>query len=153
MNFYQLLSEDHRAIERLLQAVERSQAGSQKRQERFLELTREVQLHSYLEEALVYPLLGEHSETQDASLESVEEHRVMQMLMDEMKDVMLTDERWTAKFEVFKEQLERHIREEEEQLFPAAQKVITEKQAEALGGRLITEKALRRAAIPQPVND
>ena len=153
MDFYELLKEDHRNIEKLLQATEKARPHSEKHEELFLELIREVRLHNYLEELLVYPMLQEKAQTLDLSLESIEEHRIMQMLLDEMEDVTTRDEQWAAKFQVFKEQIARHVREEEEKTFPAARKIFTNEQAEELGARIMTEKALQRAANPEPITE
>jgi hemerythrin-like domain-containing protein len=45
-------------------------------------------------------------------------------------------EEWTAKFTVLKENVEHHVEEEEGDMFPKARKVLSDKQAEALGTRM-----------------
>ena len=153
MDFYELLKEDHRAIESLIQATVKARPNSEKHEELFLQLMREVRLHNYLEELLVYPKLQEIAQILDLSLEAVEEHRVMQVLLDEMEDITIGHSHWAAKFQVFKEQMERHIRDEEEKMFPAARRVLSEEQAEEIGARILTEKAMRRAASPEPIKE
>ncbi len=114
---------------------------------------REVRLHTYLEELLVYPVLQEKAETLDLSLEAFEEHRIVQVLLDEMEDITTREEQWAAKFQVFKEQIARHIREEEEKMFPAARKILTDEEAEEIGARIMTEKAMKRAGNPEPITE
>jgi hemerythrin-like domain-containing protein len=152
MNFYELLEEDHRNVENLIRRIDRSKTGSERREELFLELKREIELHSLLEETIVYPALENETGTSEMSLEAREEHRIIKMLLEEMEALDTDDEEWEAKFKVMRERIEEHVKEEEGEIFPAARKVISNEQAEDLGARIVTEKALRRASEPEPAN-
>jgi hemerythrin-like domain-containing protein len=56
------------------------------------------------------------------------------------------EEQWTAKFTVLKEQIERHVKEEEDEMFPKARKVLSEEEAETLGARLEEAKEKQQKA-------
>jgi len=150
MNFYELLEEGHRKVAQLVNRIDHSKAGSDQREELFLELKHEIELHSVVEETIVYPALEKEAETSAMSLEAREENRIVKVLLDEMEGLDTDDEQWEAKFKVVRERIQEHVKQEEGEIFPAARKVISDEQAEELGARIITETALRRAGDPEP---
>jgi hemerythrin-like domain-containing protein len=62
------------------------------------------------------------------------------MVMGEMGDVPVSDETWTAKFAVMKENLEHHIEEEETDMFPKARKVFDQEELDELGERMAARR-------------
>ena len=150
MNFYELLEEGHRKVAQLVNRIDHSKAGSDQREELFLELKHEIELHSVVEETIVYPALEKEAETSAMSLEAREENRIVKVLLDEMEGLDTDDEQWEAKFKVVRERIQEHVKQEEGEIFPAARKVISDEQAEELGACIITETALRRAGDPEP---
>jgi hypothetical protein len=64
-----------------------------------------------LEEELFYPAMKRHTDQdgKDLIAEAIEEHHVVTTLMDELKGLDPTDERYDAKFKVLMENVEHHI--------------------------------------------
>jgi hemerythrin superfamily protein len=93
--------------------------------------------HTYEEEHFLYPETKKKPETRPETLEGWEEHRLIGQLFTEMKGLPLHNEKWTAKLKVMKETLFHHLKEEEEELFPEAEKRLSQSLLQELG-----EKAL-----------
>ena len=60
--------------------------------------------------------------------------------MGEMRELPVSDETWTAKFTVMKENLEHHIEEEEDEMFSQARRVFELKELDELGDRMAARK-------------
>ena len=137
MNAIELLKRDHRTFEKLCADLEATTERAVKtRRELFGRLKDGLVLHEEIEEQIVYPALKEHSEAREIVLEGYEEHHVVDVIVAEMESVDVTDEVWTAKFSVMKENLEHHIEEEEGEMFPQAEQLLTPGELDALGERI-----------------
>ena len=77
----------------------------------------------------------------DITLEAFEEHRLVKQLLRELEGLDKSEETWTAKFTVLKENIEHHVEEEEDEMFKKARKVLSEEDAETLGTRMEEAKA------------
>ena len=69
---------------------------------------------------------------------------VADVITRELRDVTPDDERWAAKFNVLKESLEHHIKEEERIMFRTARAVLSRDQLHELGARMKALKAESR---------
>ena len=138
----ELLKTDHRRFENLLKEGEATTERAKKgRREILGTLTSELNVHEALEEKILYPALKPHAEAHDLVLESFQEHHVADMIVKELHEVDKDDEQWGAKFKVLKENVEHHISEEENKLFPAARGVLKKDELLALGAQMRKLKA------------
>jgi hemerythrin-like domain-containing protein len=136
-----LLETDHRRLESLLDAGEKTTSRAGKRRTELLEtITRELTAHELIEEKVLYPTLKSHPEAKDIVLEGYQEHHVADLVLDELQGLRTSDERWGAKFKVFKENIEHHIEEEEGDMFKTARRLLSDAQLEELGARMQTMK-------------
>jgi hemerythrin superfamily protein len=132
-----LLEQDHRRFEKLLKEGEKTTTrATKRRREIFSALATEIVAHERKEEKVLYPALKRHHEARDIVLEGYQEHHVADVLVDELKHMPPTDERWGAKFKVLKESLEHHIEEEEGDMFRKARSVLGRDRLEELGRRM-----------------
>jgi hemerythrin-like domain-containing protein len=130
----ELLKTDHRRFENLLKEGEATTERAKKTRRQILtSLTSELNVHEALEEKIFYPALQPHAEAHDLVLESFQEHHVADQIVKELHEVDKDDEQWGAKFKVLKENVEHHISEEENKLFPVAKGVLGSDQLLALG--------------------
>ena len=60
--------------------------------------------------------------------------------MGELEAVEPSDETWMAKFSVMKENLEHHITEEEDEMFPKVEQVFEDEELQELGARMQARK-------------
>ncbi|HUP90028.1 MAG TPA: hemerythrin domain-containing protein [Longimicrobiales bacterium] len=134
MDALELLEEDHKRFKAMLkdgeETTERARVG---RAELLKRLTRDLQIHERMEEEVLYPALKTHPEAKDIVLEGFEEHHVADMIIAELSETDVSDERWAAKWKVLQESLEHHIEEEEGEMFKKAKKIFDKEQREAMG--------------------
>src|SRR6267154_1266008 len=117
-----LLKEDHKKVKALFDEFE--QTSNKRSQARIArEAITELDVHAGIEEEIFYPAFrveveGEQSE--DIILEAEEEHHVVHMLIDELRDMEGNEENFEAKFIVLAENVRHHIKEEEDEMLPKA---------------------------------
>jgi iron-sulfur cluster repair protein YtfE (RIC family) len=141
MNAFELLKEDHARVSAIFEKLEPTTERALKtREELFTKLKNELDVHTQIEEQLVYPVLKEEEETRDITLEGIEEHKVVKTLLQEMEAMPVDSEEWTAKLTVLKESVEHHVEEEEGEMFPKARKALPKEKIEELGARIEAAK-------------
>ncbi len=141
MNAIELLEQDHRAVEKLLEQGDGTTERATKTRPQLLErLKAELTVHEIIEEEIFYPALKEHPKAKELVLEAYEEHNVVDRIMADLETVSPEDETWGAKFTVMKENIEHHIEEEEAEMFEQARQVFDEAELEELGARMAARK-------------
>jgi hemerythrin-like domain-containing protein len=141
MDVIKLLKEDHQRVKKMLAELEdTTERATKKREELFADVQAELRLHELVEEEIVYPAFREQSKLKDIVLEGYEEHHVVDLIMDEIAEEPVNDETWAAKLKVMKENVEHHVEEEEEKMFPQARKLFSEEDLEELGRRVAARK-------------
>ena len=146
MDALKLLKHDHDEVKKMLADLEDTTERAEKtRTEGLATLKHELEIHETIEEEIFYPALKEHPKTKDLALEGYEEHHVVDTIMGELEDVEPSDETWMAKFSVMKENLEHHISEEEDEMFPKAEQVFDDEELEDLGNRMLERKEALQA--------
>jgi hemerythrin-like domain-containing protein len=147
MDALQLLTDDHRRVKKMLAELDDTSERAIKTRERvFAKLQQDLEVHETIEEEIFYPALKDHPKTRDIALEGYEEHHVVDEVMGEMRELPVSDETWTAKFSVMKENLEHHIEEEEDDMFAQARKVFEPEELDELGARMAARKEALLAA-------
>jgi hemerythrin superfamily protein len=142
MDAFELLKEDHRKVADLFEKIDETTEKAEKtREELFARVKRELDAHAHVEETLLYPELRKAEETRELTLEAVEEHKVVKELLAELDRLKKGTEQWKAKFTVLKENVEHHVEEEEDELFPDAKKVLDAERRDVLGKTMAEEKA------------
>ena len=68
-------------------------------------------------------------------------------------DVETDDDKWKAKFTVMKENVEHHIKDEEEKLFPKAEKLLGADKLGALGVKMADLKEAEQEALAEEVEE
>jgi hemerythrin superfamily protein len=91
-----------------------------------------LSLHATLEEEIFYPAVLQEIDDEDEVMnEADEEHHVAKILIAELQEMDGIESHYDAKFTVLAENVRHHIKEEEENILPKAQK--TEIDFDALG--------------------
>ena len=144
MNAFTLLKEDHEKVAGILEKIEgTTERATKGREELFAQLKNELDVHTRIEEKILYPTLEEYEETRDIALEAYEEHAIVKQLLGELESSRKDDETWTAKFTVLKENIEHHVEEEEGEMFTKARKVLSDDEIAKLGERLQEAKQVK----------
>jgi hemerythrin superfamily protein len=128
------LKKDHRKVEALFEQVEES-SGDERRghaESIFLEL----QAHTEAEEQVFYPAIRDEAGDEIVE-ESIEEHHVVDLLTEELKAISDWDsDEWVAKLTVMKENVEHHVEEEEQEMFPDVEEKVAHDRLEQLAADL-----------------
>ena len=153
MNAITMLTDDHRAVKKLLSELETTtERGVKTREELFTRIKADLTVHEIIEEEIFYPALKEHPKAKDIVLEGYEEHNVVDTLMSELSALPFDHETWGAKAKVMQENVEHHIDEEEREMFKKARQVFDEAELEELGERMARRRvSAERESAPTPV--
>jgi hemerythrin superfamily protein len=137
-NAIEMLKDDHEKVKALFEQYEAAgQRAHQKKKSIAEEVFAELAVHTTLEEELFYPAMKRKTDQdgKDLVAEAVEEHHVVTTLLEELKGLDSTDERYDAKFTVLMENVEHHIEEEEGEMSPEAEEVLGDR-LERLGTQM-----------------
>ena len=146
MDAFNLLKTDHRKVAELFEELEA--ANGKAKLQVFEQIKTELELHTHIEEKIFYPALEKPRETHDLTLEAYEEHDVVKKLLRELSRAKSANDEWEAKATVLKENVEHHVEEEENELFPKAQSVLSQEQIEEIGERMAAEKERKQGRAP-----
>lgn len=146
MDAFKLLKQDHKEVKGIFKKLESSRP-SKAREKGFQQLYQELSLHTEVEENIFYPRLRQEDKLRETIGEAYEEHHVAKLLLDELAQTSMEDERWDAKLSVLKEMVEHHVAEEEGELFPKAAKALGKEESKALGQQIEAAKKERLAAM------
>jgi hemerythrin-like domain-containing protein len=136
VNAIDLLEKQHRDVEELFEKFEDAGDGAKKTKERLcLDISDQLAVHAELEEKIFYPE-SKQEDTEELLRESVEEHLSMKRLLAEILEGGTESEQFMARMKVLKEQVEHHVEEEEQELFPRARKALSREELEELGERM-----------------
>ena len=145
MDAITLLKNDHRQVEKLFKEIEK---GDGNREKLFKELKDELDVHAQIEEQLFYPAVRDAKQTHEIVLESFEEHKQVKMVLMDLEKADKNTEHWLAGLKVLMEDVQHHVGEEENELFPKVKdKVLSKEQLDDLGKRMEAMKARELAAI------
>ena len=115
----EMLKTDHRHVRELFAKFE--EADKAARSSIADETLTALEIHTALEEELVYPAIAEVVEEKELVNEAKEEHHVAKLLIKELHKMDAGDEEFATKFKVLGEIVGHHIEEEEGELFPQAE--------------------------------
>lgn len=146
-----LIKQDHRAVEKLYRAYKAAEAGKQERSRLAEEICKSLELHAKMEEKHFYPEVQKASKTQGDLLiaEAYAEHMGMKVLVKAVKALPEGSVR-EATLEALMKTVKHHVKEEEEEILPEAQKVLGDEMLMELGTRMRSlspsEKEIRAAS-------
>jgi len=146
MDAIALLKADHETVAGIFEKLEdTTERAIKTREEFFTKLKQELDIHAHIEETIFYPVLKKSDETRDITMEGIQEHHVVKVLLRELDAMGVGSETWTAKLKVLKENVEHHVEEEEEDMFVKAREVLSKEQLEELGAQMEQEKKLQKS--------
>jgi hypothetical protein len=132
------LKADHTSVKSLFDEFEKATDRATKMTV-VSEALEELSIHATLEEEIFYPAVREAIEDEDGVMnEADEEHHVAKILIAELEEMDGTESHYDAKFTVLAENVRHHIKEEEEEMLPRAQK--TKIDFDALGATMLSLK-------------
>src|SRR5580704_12991923 len=121
MNAIELLKHDHREVEEYFEEYEDLEGGAGKA-ELSAKICQALKVHTQIEEEIFYPAAREATGDDDLLDEAVVEHAGAKRLIEEIESMEIGDDLYDAKIRVLREQIKHHVKEEEEELFPEAER-------------------------------
>jgi hemerythrin superfamily protein len=136
-----LLKQDHDRVKELFARYEDTGERAHKTRQRIAEqVFQELEAHTRIEQEIFYPAIEEADrELHEMVAEGIQEHHIVDVLMQEMRQLPPDSEEYDAKFKVLQESVAHHIAEEEREMFPRAKEKLGERMA-ALGERMAARK-------------
>ncbi|MDD4524010.1 MAG: hemerythrin domain-containing protein [Methanosarcina sp.] len=132
---YDILKAEHDQVSDLLQ-----QASRDGLKVTFFKIKLKADPHMMGEEKFFYPVLEEIEDLRELVSHAYEEHNEAKTLIFEMEGMDERNENWTAKISELKQSIERHIEEEESELFEKARNVLSQERAEEIAQQYIEFK-------------
>ena len=134
-NIYDILKSEHIWVKQQFQQI-----ISKRDMALFSQTLGPLTKHMSGEEALFYPKLEGNSGTKVLALKLYEAHNAGKDLVGKMKSTQ-PDDKWLAQVELLSDMLAGHIADEETNVFLAAKKFISEKEAIEIGRAYKDRKA------------
>ncbi|WP_203308566.1 hemerythrin domain-containing protein [Sphingomonas beigongshangi] len=129
---YADLKRDHDKQREMLKQLGELKGDTAKRQKLFEAFRLELQSHAAAEEESLYAEMLGKPDLRDDARHSVAEHKEVDDLLGEMADLDFGSDEWESKFFHMRHRYEHHIDEEEEEMFPAAEKGLDDATEERL---------------------
>ena len=122
----------------------RNHLGSQteKKREIFRALKEELEIHARIEEELFYPAVVRvrSNEARAIVREGLQEHQILEGLLAEIDQMDPGDERYDERIKDLRENVERHLHDEEDRIFAQAVSHLSESRLEKIGSDMQARK-------------
>ena len=149
MDVLTILRREHAQVKSLFREFEGIPADSQTSRERLsMKIMDELVAHDNAEERTLYEVLRARARNERERvkvLEAFAEHEVANDQIAKLRFMDVTGDEFTAKFAVLMESVERHVKDEEDNLHAIARELLDEKELDGLGLRF--EQAKQSAII------
>src|SRR5690606_38055394 len=112
------LKAEHRATLKLFDAIESTtEKHGVRRKMLLVQLKHALSKHAFEEENVIYPAMRDHGQVKEADA-LVHDHGYVKQYLFDLSELSSDDPAWIAKVREFRADIEKHIRSEEEELFP-----------------------------------
>jgi len=132
------LKQDHRDVERLFKRFEKAGASAFRTKGQLVaSMIEALSRHAAIEELVFYPAVRRELPRLESNvLDSLEEHHVAKVVLEELEDLDPKAELFDAKVRVMIEVVRHHVKEEERSLFPKVRDRISRRELLHLGDAL-----------------
>lgn len=113
-----------------------------KKREIFRTLKRELEIHARIEEELFYPAVVRlrSSEARRIVRDGLEKHQLLEGLLAEIDQMDAKDQDYDDRMANLRDNLERHLRDEEDRIFAQASSHLSEARLEKIGSDMQARK-------------
>ena len=133
-----ILKHDHEQVKKLFKKIEAEEG----QETTFNQIKVALELHATIEEEIFYPAVkkARSEEVKDEVREAYEEHKQVKALLAAIAEILPTEESYSAKIKVLKDDVDHHIKEEEGEMFADARKYLRAAKLEHLGSQMQARK-------------
>ena len=139
-DIFTILKSDHELHREMLEQIAETVGDTPERRDLFEAFRVEVTAHAAAEEQSLYATMLGDPELQEDGRHSVAEHKEIDDLLGELQETDMATGAWLTKFKEMRHRYEHHIEEEEQEMFPAAEKEFSKKLAQELGAKFDRRK-------------
>jgi hemerythrin-like domain-containing protein len=144
-NAIELLKEDHASVKKAFREFEKmDHQDTATLRELVTMVCNELKVHTAIEEEIFYPAVRAEIDDEDLMNEAQVEHDAAKALIEQLEALKPDDPLFVANFAVLAEQIEHHVKEEEDEMFPQAKKHKLD--LDALGEKMMARKEELMAA-------
>jgi hemerythrin-like domain-containing protein len=150
MTALELLKEDHQELINLigeLEAADDETEASPRDTENFNRLNAAIKLHIRMEEEVFYPAMEELEETRELMREAFKEHQMVDHLLAQLSTMSPGDEEFQDTLSELRDIVERHIEEEEGELFQKAEELCGPSRLDEMGRQMVWMKNNSRVRV------
>lgn len=130
-NIVEVLKQDHRSLDSLFEKIEATDEPDAKAA-LFEVINEEFEAHAKGEEKVVYPEMKRIPELNEKTEHSVEEHDEARELIKTIESLSPEDEKWESSVRKLQSEIEHHVEEEEEEMFPILEEKLTPEKLRSL---------------------
>jgi hemerythrin superfamily protein len=141
------LKQDHDRHREMLERVADTSGDSKERRDAFEQLRVDVSAHANAEEQSLYAEMLARPDLQEKGRHSVAEHKEADEYFEDLVDMDLSSSGWLTRFKTLKERLEHHMDEEENEIFAAAKKELSEERANELAKIFDNRKPVEKREV------
>ena len=121
-DIFDRLKQDHNRHRDMLEKLADTSGDSTERNKLFERFKIEVSAHAAAEEESLYAVMLQDPELREEGQHSVSEHKEIDDFLEELDETDMSSSSWMATFKKMRHRYEHHIDEEEQDIFPVAQK-------------------------------
>jgi len=134
-----MLTADHQKVKDLFEEYDSAEESSE-RKTIAEHVFHELEIHTQLEEDIFYPAVAKGGdEPKKLVAEARKEHGKVKQLIASLRKLAASDEKYDELFQELMENVEHHVKEEEDELFPIAESELGV-EVEDLGAKMQEEK-------------
>lgn len=140
-DIYTRLKQDHDQHRTLLEQISKTEGDSEDRRTLFSKFRTEVTAHANAEEQTLYSYMLEDPDLQDEGRHSVSEHKEIDEILEELAEMDMSSSGWLNRFHTLRHKYEHHIDEEEEDIFPVAEKASSKAEEKKMADKFDSRKS------------
>ena len=139
MDGLELLKQDHQAVKDLFDQIDDAEDGKQ-RKKLFDQIDTQLNIHAHIEETVFYPEMPKIDQLKDMVEEALAEPPEVKTLLEEIEGLDPEAEQFSASLEELMENVEHHVAEEEDEMFPKVRERCDQATLDRLGDQLEAAK-------------
>lgn len=129
-DIYQVLHDDHEEVAELFDEVDStSDEQGARRLDLYQAIRRALVRHAAAEEEVFYPRLEQDDESHSPAIDAISEHEEMRRLLDDIDGLPEPDAEWVGLMGELRDLFEKHVEEEEGDLFARARELFDDDEA------------------------
>ncbi len=140
MDIHTRLKQDHDRHRQLATQIAETSGASDERRHLWQEFRADVEAHANAEEQTFYAEILESPDAQEKARHSIAEHEEASGLVEKVEQCEMSSPAWLQHFKTLREELEHHMEEEEDEVFPLARGVLDDRSAKSLATRFDERK-------------